>query len=73
MDKYKEKGMVKWFDENKGYGFITPDSGHKDVFFHRSNIEMVERKVDKGERVQFEIGQGRQGPEARHVCSLQEC
>jgi CspA family cold shock protein len=72
MEKRKEHGMVKWFDEGKGYGFITPDSGHKDIFFHRSNIDMLERTVDKGERVEFEIGEGRQGPEARHVRSLEE-
>lgn len=72
MDKRKERGMVKWFDEAKGYGFITPDSGHKDIFFHRSNIDMLERTVDKGERVEFEIGEGRQGPEARSVRSIQE-
>lgn len=72
MDKRKEHGMVKWFDEAKGYGFITPDSNQKDIFFHRSNIDMLERIVDKGERVEFEVGQGRQGPEARHVRSLQE-
>jgi cold shock protein len=72
MEKRKERGMVKWFDEAKGYGFITPDSGHKDIFFHRSNIDMLERTVDKGERVEFELGEGRQGPEARSVRALQE-
>ncbi len=66
-----ENGVVKWFDEAKGYGFITPDSGAKDIFFHRSNIDMLERIVDKGERVEFVIGEGRQGPEARQVRSLQ--
>jgi CspA family cold shock protein len=71
MENRKENGTVKWFDEAKGYGFITPDSGHKDIFFHRFNIEMLERTVDKGERVEFEVGEGRQGPEARHVKSLQ--
>ena len=72
MERQKEQGMVKWFDEGKGYGFITPDSGRKDVFFHRSSIDMLEHAVDKGERVEFEVGEGRQGPEAKHVRSLQE-
>lgn len=71
MDKPREKGIVKWFDESKGYGFITPDTGRKDIFFHRSNIDSMERTVDKGERVEFEVGEGRQGPEARHVRSDQ--
>lgn len=62
-----ERGTVKWFDEGKGYGFITPDSGHKDLFFHRSDLDNMEKTVDKGERVEFEIGDGPKGKQAKKV------
>lgn len=63
-----EEGIVKWFDEKKGYGFITPNSGGKDLFVHHSNIEMEGFKtLHEGQRVQYEAGEGRKGPEATKV------
>lgn len=62
-------GSVKMFNEDKGYGFITPDDGGKDVFVHVSNVTTGDgnRTLVKGEPVTFEIGEGRKGPEAINV------
>ncbi|MDK2972135.1 MAG: cold shock protein [Candidatus Sumerlaeota bacterium] len=58
-------GTVKWFNEQKGFGFITPDEEGKDLFIHHSNIDAQGyRTLAEGQRVQFETGQGRKGPEA---------
>jgi len=67
-----DRGTVKWFDEGKGYGFITPDIGHKDVYLHRSNIIALSGTVDKGDRVEYEVGEGIKGFEAKNVRLLQE-
>ena len=60
-------GTVKWFSEQKGYGFIVPDEGDQDLFVHRSNVETVDRSLRDDQRVEFEVGQGRKGPEATQV------
>lgn len=58
-------GTVKWFDDSKGYGFITPDEGTKDLFVHHSNIAGDGyRSLPEGARVSFEQQQGQKGPEA---------
>lgn len=63
-----EQGTVKWFDEKKGFGFITPDSGGKDLFIHHSNIDMEGFKtLHEGQKVEYEAGEGRKGPEATKV------
>ena len=61
-------GTVKWFNDAKGYGFITPDEGGKDVFVHHSNIAGSGFKsLSEGAKVQFEVREGQKGPEARNV------
>jgi CspA family cold shock protein len=63
-----EFGVVKFFDEKKGFGFITPDEGTKDVFVHFSNISAEGfRTLEEGQKVEYESGEGRKGPEARNV------
>jgi CspA family cold shock protein len=61
-------GTVKWFNDAKGYGFITPEEGSKDLFVHHSSIAGDGYKsLAEGARVQFEQRQGSKGPEAIEV------
>jgi cold shock protein len=61
-------GTVKWFNDSKGYGFITPDEGSKDLFVHHSNIAGAGFKsLEEGARVEFEERPGQKGPEATNV------
>jgi len=61
-------GTVKWFNDQKGYGFITPDEGGKDVFVHHSSIVGDGfRTLAEGAKVEFEVAQGQKGPEAKNV------
>jgi CspA family cold shock protein len=63
-------GTVKWFNEQKGFGFIAPDDGSEDLFIHHSNINMDGfRTLREGQKVQYTPGQGRKGPEATDVRS----
>ena len=63
-----DTGTVKWFNEKKGFGFITPDDGGDDLFIHHSNI-LTEgyRSLNDGQKVQYEAAQGKKGPEATKV------
>ena len=64
-------GTVKWFNDEKGYGFITPDDGGEDLFVHHSNIQMGGfRTLQDGQKVQYEPGQGRKGMEATNVSPI---
>ena len=61
-------GTVKWFNSEKGFGFIAPDDGGKDLFVHYSEVKMAGRAMlDEGQKVEFEVGEGRKGPCATNV------
>ncbi|OUN01539.1 MAG: cold-shock protein [Firmicutes bacterium ZCTH02-B6] len=63
-----QEGTVKWFNAEKGYGFIQPDNGQGDVFVHFTAINAEGfRTLEEGQRVTFEIVQGQKGPQAGNV------
>lgn len=65
------KGIVKWFSNQKGYGFITPDGGGKDVFVHHSSIQGEGYKtLNEGQQVSFEVTKGPKGEQAANVVKL---
>jgi CspA family cold shock protein len=62
------KGTVKWFNDAKGFGFITPEDGSKDVFCHHSAIQSEGfRSLAEGQKVEFDVQAGKKGPEATNV------
>ena len=64
-------GTVKWFNDSKGFGFITPDDGGKDLFAHHSSIQMDGYKsLKEGQKVSFEVRAGEKGPAAANIKSL---
>ena len=64
----KQNGTVKWFNDSKGYGFITPESGGKDLFVHHSNIAGEGFKsLAEGQKVSFDVGVGPKGEHAIEV------
>ena len=65
------EGTVKWFNADKGFGFIAPSEGGDDLFVHFSEIQSSGYKsLDEGQRVSFEGGQGQKGPQAQQVTPL---
>ena len=65
------QGVVKWFNAEKGFGFISPDGGGADVFVHQSAIQMNGyRTLDENQRVEFESSQGPKGPQADTIRAI---
>jgi CspA family cold shock protein len=64
-----QTGIVKWFDDGKGYGFITPEGGGKDLFAHHSEIRNSGgfRSLQENQRVEFEVRQGNKGLQAANI------
>ncbi|MCY4598468.1 MAG: cold-shock protein [Acidobacteria bacterium] len=64
-------GTVKWFNDSKGFGFLTRDDGEKDVFVHYSAIQGDGfRSLTEGQRVEFDVVDGQKGPAAENVVRL---
>jgi CspA family cold shock protein len=68
-----QNGTVKWFNDEKGYGFIQPDNGDSDVFVHFRQVNATTPgrvSLAEGQKVSFEVGQGQKGPQAENVTPL---
>ncbi len=66
-----QTGTVKWFNDAKGFGFITPEDGGKDLFAHFKSIQGSGFKsLAEGQRVEFEVGEGAKGPQALNIRAL---
>ena len=67
----KQKGTVKWFNDSKGYGFITPEDGSKDLFVHHTNIlQEGFKSLEEGQKVEYNVTQGEKGPSATDVVKI---
>jgi cold shock protein len=67
----RSTGKVKWFNDDKGFGFITLENGQKDCFVHHSAIQgQGFKSLAEGERVEFDVVQGQKGPAAENVTKL---
>ena len=65
------KGTVKWFNADKGFGFIAPEDGGKDLFVHHSEIQSDGyATLNDGQEVEFEVGEGQKGPCATKVVAV---
>jgi CspA family cold shock protein len=63
----KSRGTIKFFNSQKGFGFITPDNGGKDIFVHANNVKSDVKALREGQKVEYIEGSGRKGPEATEV------
>jgi cold shock protein len=71
VEEYMATGTVKWFSDEKGFGFITPDEGSKDLFVHHTSIEADGyRSLAEGARVEYESEAGDKGPKAVNVRTI---
>ncbi len=61
------KGTVKWFNKDKGFGFIAPDGGERDIYVQSANVNTPDKILHDGQRVEYETSLGRKGPEAISV------
>jgi CspA family cold shock protein len=69
--KYMPEGTVKWFNDEKGYGFISPDEGGEDLFVHHSGIAVEGFKsLDEGAKVTYEATQGKKGMQVKNVTKI---
>ena len=67
----RTRGSVKWFNDQKGFGFITPEDGSKDCFVHHSSIQAEGFKtLAEGAQVEFDVVEGQKGPAAENVIAL---
>ena len=67
----RTKGTVKWFNADKGFGFITPENGGSDCFVHHSAIQSEGfRTLDEGDAVEFDVTQGQKGPQAENIVAI---
>jgi CspA family cold shock protein len=68
--KQVDTGIVKWFNDKKGFGFITPDNGSDDLFVHHSEIATEGyRSLQDGQKVEYEVAEGKKGLQATKVTS----
>ncbi len=67
-----EQGTLKWFNADKGFGFITPSDGTKDLFVHISEVKSSggQATLTEGQKVEYEIGEGKKGPCANNVSAI---
>jgi cold shock protein len=72
MEKFtvKQKGTIKFFNSQKGFGFITPDDGSEELFVHTSNVQGNAQSLREGQKVEYVKRPGRKGPEATEVSVL---